>query len=68
MRKKAAWQRAAPGSFKAKGRMNEPNTHPNERDPEAVQVWDCTVEGRLKRIDLHYLYQQGASSFQEPFP
>jgi hypothetical protein len=29
----------------------KPNSHRNERDPEAVQVWDCMVEGRLIKID-----------------
>ena len=43
-------------------------SHPNERDPEAVQVWDCMVEGRLIRIDGYYLYQQDASSFRELIP
>lgn len=33
-------------------------------DPEAVQVWDCIVEGRLIRIDWCYLYQQDTSYFQ----
>lgn len=30
--------------------MNETNTHPNERDPEAIHVWDGTVKDDLKEL------------------
>jgi len=43
--------------------QNVSNLHENERDLEALQVWDCTVEERLIKIVSYYLYQQHASSF-----
>jgi hypothetical protein len=43
------------GSWKLLGKTE---SHHNERDPEAVQVWDCMVEGRLIRIVWYYLYQK----------
>ena len=30
--------------------MDEPSPHPKKRDPEAVQVWDCTVKDSLKEF------------------
>jgi len=44
--------------------LGKTESHRNERDPEAVQVWDCMVEERLIRIVWYYLYQQDASSFR----
>ena len=42
----------------------KPNSHRNERDPKAVQLWDCVIEGKLIRINWYYLYQQDALSFR----
>ena len=39
-----------PEGFQRKGYMNESNTHPNERDPEVVLVWDCIVKDDLKEL------------------
>ena len=39
-------------------------SHQNERDLEAMQVWDIMVEERLIRIGWYYLYQQDTSSFR----
>jgi len=53
------------GSGPAPGMLlGKTESHRNERDPEAVQVWDCMVEGRLIRIGWYYLYQQDASSIR----
>lgn len=41
--------------------------HWNERDAEAVQIWDCMVEERLI-IVWYYRYQQDASSFLKSRP
>jgi hypothetical protein len=43
--------------------LGKTESHRNERDPEAMQVWDYMVEGRLIKIVWYYLYQQDASSF-----
>jgi hypothetical protein len=53
------------GSGPAPGMLlGKTESHRNERDHEAVQVWDCMVEGSLIRIVGYYLYQQDASSFR----
>jgi hypothetical protein len=44
--------------------LGKTESHRNERDPEAIEVWDCMVEGRLIKIVWYYLYQQDASSFR----
>jgi len=44
--------------------IRQTESHRNERDPEAVHVWGCMVEGRLIRIVWYYLYQQDTSSFR----
>jgi len=44
--------------------LGKTKSHRNERDPEAVQVWDYMDEGRLIRIVWYYLYQKDAYSFQ----
>jgi len=43
--------------------LSKTKSHRNERDPEAVQVWDFMVKGRLIRIVWSYIYKQDASSF-----
>lgn len=39
-----------------------PNSHLNGRDLEAMQGWNCMVEGRLIRIDSYHLYKKDAYS------
>jgi hypothetical protein len=39
---------------------SQTESHQNERDHEAMQGYDCMVEGRLIRIVWYYLYQQDA--------
>jgi len=31
-------------------------SHQNEKDPEAVQVWNCIVKDELKGINWYYLF------------
>ena len=44
--------------------LGKTESHQNEKDLEAMHVWDCMVEGMLIRIVWYYLYQHDASYFR----